>query len=189
MAAINLVERALLMLDRSTRQRMASIQLKHMRLDVSLVKYSRCRYLSLTSMNIPVISIIDDDEPTPLSRRRAHARQGFSPSTYDSAEGFLDARGQETSQCIITDIFMPGLSGIELKQRLNVDACTVPVIMISARLEDRLQSAALDAGAFCVLRKPFKAHALIQCVEKRSSASQGAFQCLFYELALFGILA
>jgi FixJ family two-component response regulator len=117
-------------------------------------------------VNSPVISIIDDDEPTRSAVAALMRAKGFSPCTYDSAESFLDARGQETSQCIITDIFMPGLSGIELKQRLNVDACTVPVIMISARLEDRLESAALDAGAFCVLRKPFKAHALIQCVEK-----------------------
>jgi FixJ family two-component response regulator len=117
-------------------------------------------------VNGAVISIIDDDEPTRSAVAALMRAKGFSPSTYDSAEGFLDARGQETCQCIITDIFMPGLSGIGLKQRLNEDACAVPVIMISARLEDRLQSAALEAGAFCVLRKPFKAHALIQCVEK-----------------------
>jgi FixJ family two-component response regulator len=113
-------------------------------------------------VNSPVISIIDDDEPTRSAVAALMRAKGFSPSTYESAEEFLDARAQET----ITDIFMPGLSGIELKQRLNDDACTVPVIMISARLEDRLQSAALGAGAFCVLRKPFKAHALIQCVER-----------------------
>jgi FixJ family two-component response regulator len=117
-------------------------------------------------VNSAVISIIDDDEPTRSAVAALMRAKGFSPSTYDSAEGFLDARAQEISQCIITDIFMPGLSGIELKQRLNDDACTVPVIMISARLEDHLQSAALEAGAFCVLRKPFKAHALIQCVER-----------------------
>src|SRR5277367_521787 len=118
------------------------------------------------TMNSVVISIIDDDEPTRSAVAALMRAKGFTPSTYESAEAFLDARGQGTSRCIITDIFMPGLSGIELKQRLNKDACAVPVIMISARLEDRLESAALDAGAFCVLRKPFKAHALIQCVEK-----------------------
>jgi FixJ family two-component response regulator len=117
-------------------------------------------------VNSPFISIIDDDEPTRSAVAALMRAKGFSPSTYDSAEDFLDARGHEISQCIITDIFMPGLSGIELKQRLNANACSVPVIMISARLEDRLQSAALEAGAFCVLRKPFKAHALLQCVER-----------------------
>ncbi len=117
-------------------------------------------------MNSPVISIIDDDEPTRSAVAALMRAMGFSPSTYESAEGFLEAKGQETSRCIITDIFMPGLSGIELKQRLNDDSCSVPVIMISARLEDRLRTTALEAGAFCVLRKPFKAHALILCVER-----------------------
>lgn len=117
-------------------------------------------------MNSAVISIIDDDEPARSAVAALMRAKGFSPSTYDSAEGFLDARAQDTSQCIITDIFMPGLSGIELKQRLNDDACTVPVIMISARLDDHLQNTALEAGALCVLRKPFKAHDLIQCVER-----------------------
>jgi FixJ family two-component response regulator len=122
--------------------------------------------LSHQTVNNTVISIIDDDEPTRSAVAALMRAKGFSPNTYDSAEGFLDARGQESSQCIITDIFMPGLSGIGLKQRLNQHACTVPVIMISARLEDRLQSAALEAGAFCVLRKPFKAHELLRCVER-----------------------
>jgi FixJ family two-component response regulator len=117
-------------------------------------------------VNPAIISIIDDDEPTRSAVAALMRAKGFRPSTYKSAEGFLDARAHETSQCIITDIFMPGLSGIELKQRLNHDASTVPVIMISARLEDRLESAALEAGAFCVLRKPFKANALIQCVQR-----------------------
>jgi FixJ family two-component response regulator len=117
-------------------------------------------------VNSPVISIIDDDEPTRVAVAALMRAKGYLPSTYDSAEGFLDAGAQNNSQCIITDIYMPGLSGIELKQRLNKDCCRVPVIMISARLEDRLQALAVEAGAFCVLRKPFKAHALISCVEK-----------------------
>jgi FixJ family two-component response regulator len=117
-------------------------------------------------MGNPVISIIDDDEPTRSAVAALMRAKGFAPTTFESAEGFLDAKGQETSQCIITDIFMAGLSGIELKQRLNDECCIVPVIMISARLEDRLESIAREAGAFCVLRKPFKAHALIRCVEK-----------------------
>jgi FixJ family two-component response regulator len=113
-----------------------------------------------------VISIIDDDEPTRSAVAALMRAKGFTPTTFESAEGFLDAKAHETSQCIITDIYMAGLSGIELLQRLNDECCIVPVIMISARLEDRLESMAREAGAFCVLRKPFKAHDLIHCVEK-----------------------
>ncbi len=117
-------------------------------------------------MDNPTISIIDDDEPTRSAVAALMRAKGFTPSTFESAEGFLDAKAQDSSQCIITDIFMAGLTGIELKQRLNEEQCVVPVIMISARLEDRLESLAREAGAFCVLRKPFKAQALIHCVEK-----------------------
>jgi FixJ family two-component response regulator len=117
-------------------------------------------------VSIPIISIIDDDEPTRAAVAALMRAKGFSPSTYESAEVFLNARGHEVSQCIITDIFMAGINGVELKQRLNQDNCTVPVIMISARLEDRLEGEALASGAFSVLRKPFKAQALIRCVER-----------------------
>jgi FixJ family two-component response regulator len=114
----------------------------------------------------PVISIIDDDEPTRVAVASLMRAKGFTPNTYESAESFLQAEAHKRSQCIITDIYMPGLNGIELKQRLNEHSCLVPVIMISARLEDRLQSVALEAGAFCVLRKPFKAQALLACVAR-----------------------
>lgn len=117
-------------------------------------------------LSSPVISVIDDDEPTRAAVTSLMRAKGFTPSTYESAESFLEAAAHKACQCIITDILMPGLSGIELKQRLNDDSCVVPVIMISARVEERLQSIALEAGAFCVLRKPFKAQALLACVER-----------------------
>jgi FixJ family two-component response regulator len=113
-----------------------------------------------------VISIIDDDEATRSAVAGLMRAKGFSVCAYDSAEGFLRAGGQEASQCIITDIQMPGLSGIELKQRLDAENCKTPVIMITARVEQRLHSLALASGAFCLLRKPFKAMALIECVER-----------------------
>jgi FixJ family two-component response regulator len=113
-----------------------------------------------------VISIIDDDEPTRSAVADLMRAKGFSVSAYDSAEDFLRTVGHEASHCIITDIQMPGLSGIELKQRLDVENCKTPVIMITARVEQRLHSLALASGAFCLLRKPFKASALIECVER-----------------------
>jgi FixJ family two-component response regulator len=113
-----------------------------------------------------VISVIDDDEATCSAVAGLMRAKGFSVSAYHSAEDFLRAGAGEASQCIITDIQMPGLSGIELKQRLDTENCKTPVIMITARLEQRLHNLALASGAFCLLRKPFKAAALIACVEK-----------------------
>jgi FixJ family two-component response regulator len=114
----------------------------------------------------PIISIIDDDEATRSAVAALMRAKGFDAKAYESAEDFLLAQACEASQCIITDIQMPGLSGIELKQRLDADNCKTPVIMITARVEERLHSLALASGAFCLLRKPFKTKALIECVER-----------------------
>ena len=117
----------------------------------------------------PVISIIDDDAPTRIAVAALMRAKGFNTLTYDCAEDFLRESAHVGSQCIITDIFMPGLNGIELKQRLDRSNCVVPVIMMTARLEDRLRAQAIACGAFCLLQKPFKANALITCVEKALS--------------------
>jgi FixJ family two-component response regulator len=116
------------------------------------------------------ISIIDDDEATRIALAALMRAKGFEAKVYESADDFLRSGAHNTSQCIITDIQMPGLSGIELKQRLNDGKCATPVIMITARAEKRLHALALESGAFCLLRKPFKAHALLECV-KRALAS------------------
>jgi FixJ family two-component response regulator len=114
----------------------------------------------------PVISIIDDDAATRSALAALMRAKGFQTQIYGSAEAFLQARGSQNCQCIITDIYMPGLSGIELKHRLNADRCKVPVIMVTARVDEQLHTRALESGAFCFLRKPFKANALLECVEK-----------------------
>jgi FixJ family two-component response regulator len=113
-----------------------------------------------------VISVIDDDEAARSAVAALMRAKGFSVCAYDSAEDFLQTAGHESSQCIITDIQMPGLSGIELKQRLDAENCKTPVIMITARVEQRLHTLALASGAFCLLRKPFKAIVLIECVQR-----------------------
>jgi FixJ family two-component response regulator len=118
------------------------------------------------SVKSAIISIIDDDLATRSALAALMRAKGFDVKAYESAEDFLQAGAQETSQCIITDIQMPGLSGIELKQRLNDGKCTIPVIMITARAESRLHALAVESGAFCLLRKPFKSHALLECVER-----------------------
>jgi FixJ family two-component response regulator len=119
-----------------------------------------------TSVKSAIISIIDDDVATRLALAALMRAKGFDAKAYQSAEDFLRAGAQETSQCIITDIQMPGLSGIELKQRLNERKCAIPVIMITARAEKRLHALAIESGAFCLLRKPFRSHALLECVER-----------------------
>jgi FixJ family two-component response regulator len=113
----------------------------------------------------PTIAVIDDDEATRTGLVALMRAKGISATGFASAEAFLPKWSAEL-RCIITDIQMPGLTGIELKQRLDAMNRRTPVIMITARVEPHLHQLALASGAFCLLRKPFKSNALIDWVEK-----------------------
>lgn len=90
---------------------------------------------------------------------------GYRVQAYASAETFLaDPAGCE-ADCIITDIQMPGLSGIELKQHLDALGVATPVIMVTARTEPSLHARAKASGAACVLQKPFQEADLVRCIE------------------------
>ena len=90
---------------------------------------------------------------------------GYDAHGFASAEEFLGSGTVEGFACIITDIQMPGMSGIELKQHLTASQCPVPVIMITARHDPGLEEKAIASGAACFLRKPFDADALFRCLE------------------------
>lgn len=117
-------------------------------------------------MSKSLISIIDDDESMRLALAGLVRSFGFDAKTYGSAEDFLQSGLGEVSRCIITDIQMPGLSGIELKQWLDDHASSAPVIMITARSESHLLAQARASGAVCLLKKPFDADTLFACLKK-----------------------
>lgn len=113
-----------------------------------------------------LISIIDDDDSLRAALVGLARSLGYRASGFANAEAFLEANEAGASAAIVTDIQMPGLSGIELKERLTAEGCAAPVIMITARSEAGLEERALASGAVCVLRKPFAAEALIHCLER-----------------------
>src|SRR5262249_18579297 len=113
-----------------------------------------------------LISIVDDDDSLRAALVGLIRSLGYQASSFASAEAFLEAGAAQTSACIVTDIQMPGLSGIDLKERLTHDGVTAPVIMITARAEHGLTERAFASGAACVLKKPFAAEALIECLER-----------------------
>jgi FixJ family two-component response regulator len=114
----------------------------------------------------PQISIVDDDEALCRALKALVQSLGYRAVTYGSADAFLASKIASSSQCIITDMQMPGLSGFDLKRRLNEEGCETPVIMITARLEAYLDAEARTIGAICLLRKPFETTALISCLER-----------------------
>lgn len=113
-----------------------------------------------------LISIIDDDESMRLALAGLVRLLGFEAKTYASALEFLACGVTEPSCCIITDIHMAKLSGIGLKHRLDALACSTPVILITGRSEPRLLVEAQHSGAVGLLRKPFGADALLDCLRK-----------------------
>ena len=90
---------------------------------------------------------------------------GYDARGFASGEEFLASGEVQSFACVITDIQMPGMSGIELKQHLTASHNGVPVIMITARHDPDLEGKALASGAACFLRKPFEADRLIGCIE------------------------
>lgn len=113
-----------------------------------------------------LISIIDDDDSLRSALVGLVRSLGYRASGFANAEDFLAADQASASSAIVTDIQMPGLSGIELKEKLTSQGCVAPVIMITGRAEPGLQERAFASGALCVLKKPFAAEALIDCLER-----------------------
>lgn len=114
----------------------------------------------------PQVAIIDDDESLRLALVGLVRSMGIDARGFASAEEFLGSGQADSFGCIVTDIHMPGMSGIELKQELGARQSVVPVIMITARGEPGLEEKARASGAACFLKKPFDAGVLVGCIER-----------------------
>jgi FixJ family two-component response regulator len=112
----------------------------------------------------PLISIIDDDESMRLALAGLLRSLGLRSDTHASVEDFLQSTAQGETDCIITDIQMPGLSGIDLKRSLDSRGNHTPVIMITGRPEGQLHCEAMASGIVCLLKKPFSSDALLACL-------------------------
>ena len=114
----------------------------------------------------PLVAVIDDDTPFRTALVESLCSFGYRVRGFASAEDFVAGKLEPACDCIITDIHMPGMSGLELKRLLTARDSRVPVIMITARAEPGLEASAVASGAICLLRKPFESRALIGCLEK-----------------------
>lgn len=97
---------------------------------------------------------------------REHLRSlGYAATGYASAEEFLASTKLNETACLITDVKMPGLSGLDLQNRLLKQGWSIPIIFVTAYAEERLRKQAIDAGAAFVLDKPYQEELLIQCLD------------------------
>jgi FixJ family two-component response regulator len=121
--------------------------------------------------HIPTIAVVDDDEAVRASTANLIRSLGLRADAFASGEELLLSRRIDDTCCVITDMQMPGMTGLELQRSLLARHCTMPVIFITAYPEERTRRDALAAGAVGFFSKPFDGSALIDCIEKALDGS------------------
>jgi FixJ family two-component response regulator len=112
-----------------------------------------------------MISVVDDDESVRVSLGALVRSLGRVARTFASAEDFLNSAEAQATDCLIADIQMPGMSGIELQQALATAGRNVPIIFITAFPDNRIREQVLAAGAVCLLSKPCDGETLVNSIE------------------------
>ncbi|SRR6266478_413136 len=112
----------------------------------------------------PLVSIVDDDISVRRSTRRLLCSSGLRAEAFASAEEFLQSERVAETACLILDVRMPGMDGLEVQRRLAETGRRIPIIFLSARASEEEESRALRAGAADFLRKPVSKEALLQAI-------------------------
>src|ERR1700755_6838 len=110
------------------------------------------------------IAIVDDDDLMRSALEGLLKAAGLPAQAFASAEEFLNSGQQRQAGCLITDIRMPGMSGLELQARLNAERCRIPIVFITAHGDEKMRMQALRAGAVEFLAKPFDDEILLESV-------------------------
>lgn len=112
----------------------------------------------------PIIFIVDDDEAVRHSLQALLEAAGHRIEMFPSGEAFFDA--PSAGACILLDLHLPGLDGIQVIQRLRAQGASTPVILISGRFDAGTRARAADAGATALLEKPLREHRLLESIER-----------------------
>ena len=133
-----------------------------------------CRFTEEPNVSkVPVIAIVDDDESFRRATTSFVRSLGYGTAAFHSAEAFLKSDCVHDADCLISDVQMPGMTGIELQGRLIAQGHCLPIIFITAFPEMKAQAQALAAGAVGFLAKPFNDQGLIACLNKALVARSG----------------
>jgi FixJ family two-component response regulator len=116
------------------------------------------------------ISVVDDDASMREAIRGLLRSAGFEAEVFASAEEFLTSGRLSDTTCLVLDVRMPGMSGIELQERLVASGHAVPIIFVTAHADEDERARALDRGAVDCLRKPFSDDALLDAIAKANGA-------------------
>ena len=115
--------------------------------------------------NLPLISVVDDDDSVRESLRGLIRSVGFAVKVFASAEEFLNSDHLRNTDCLILDVRMPGMNGLELQRQLAASDRKIPVIFITAHGDEEVRSRALNGGAVDYLLKPFSEEALLNAID------------------------
>ncbi len=113
---------------------------------------------------VNMVAIVDDDDLMRSALQGLLKAVGLPARAFASAEEFLKSGEQHQAACLIADIRMPGMSGLELQAKLNAEHCRIPTIFITAHGDAKMRMQALRAGAVEFLAKPFDDEALLESV-------------------------
>jgi FixJ family two-component response regulator len=112
-----------------------------------------------------MVVVIDDDEAFRAALQRLLKSAGLPVRSFASAEDFLKSGQQNETGCLITDIRMPGMSGLDLQAKLSAEHCPIPTIFISAHGDEKMRLQAMRGGAVKFLGKPFDSDMLLESVQ------------------------
>jgi len=113
-----------------------------------------------------LVSIVDDDVSVGQSTRRLIHSFGFQAEAFDSAEAFLASGRAAVTRCLILDVRMPGIDGLELQRRLAESGTHIPIVFLTGRASEAEERRALQAGAIAFLRKPVNRDTLLHVVQQ-----------------------
>lgn len=116
-----------------------------------------------------IVAVVDDDPSMLRAMETLLDAHGFGTLLFESAEEFLAQGAATKAECLLLDINLAGISGIELHKRLSLSGSRLPTIFMTALEDERMRSQAIGAGAIAFLRKPFPARQLIDAIEKSIS--------------------
>jgi FixJ family two-component response regulator len=118
----------------------------------------------ITNVTTKLVAIVDDDDSMRSALQGMLKAVGYPAQVFASAEEFLQSGQQHQTSCLIADIRMPGMSGLELQAQLNSERCKIPIIFITAHGDTKMRIQALRAGAVEFLSKPFDEEVLLESV-------------------------
>jgi FixJ family two-component response regulator len=123
---------------------------------------------------ISVIAVIDDDASVRVGTENLLSSLGYTVRTFASAGEFLRSGLRNDTSCVISDVRMPGMSGLELQALLLTQGRRVPFIFITAFGEEAVRAQAQSAGAVCVITKPFDSVSLVRCLDTALGTHSGS---------------